>query len=71
MHGEGSAEHTTIHKTEPMGIGRVMHGTQTRALQQPKGVGWGGRSEEVQKGGDACIPMTDSCWCVAETNAIL
>ena len=27
------------------------------------GVG-GGR--EVQEGGDMCIPMADSCWCMAE-----
>ena len=29
----------------------------------------GGR--EVQERGDTCIPMTDSCWCMAETNTIL
>ena len=51
VHGEGRAgTYTTIHKTEPTGIGRVMHRTQTRALQQPKGVGWGGRSEGGSKG---------------------
>ena len=32
------------------------------------GVG-GGR--EVQEGGDICIPVADSCWYMAETNAIL
>ena len=26
---------------------------------------------EVQEGGDICIPMADSCWCLAETNTIL
>ena len=35
--------------------------------------GWegvaGGR--EVQDGGDICIPMADSCCCMAETNTIL
>ena len=31
--------------------------TQTGALYQPKGVGWGGREE----GGDICIPMADLC----------
>jgi len=39
--------------------------TQTRALYQPRGVGWGERWEkdgkEFQKGGDICIPMADSC----------
>ena len=34
--------------------------TQTRALYQPRGVGWGGR-RKGQKGGDRCIPMADSC----------
>ena len=32
------------------------------------GVG-GGR--EAQEGGDVCIPMADSCWCVAENNTTL
>ena len=35
--------------------------------------GWygeGGRGN-VQVGGDMCIPMADSCWCLIETNAIL
>ena len=31
------------------------------------GWGWGGGLE----GGDMCVPMADSCWCVAETNTIL
>ena len=30
----------------------------------------GGRCE-VQEGGDTCIPVTDPCWCMAETNSIL
>ena len=34
--------------------------TQTGALYQPKGVVWGGRWREVQKGGDIRIPMADS-----------
>ena len=31
------------------------------ALYQPRGVGWGGRWGEVQKGGDICVPVADSC----------
>ena len=31
--------------------------TQTAALYQPRGMGWEGRREEVQKGGDICIPV--------------
>ena len=38
------------------------------ALWPPRGVGWGGRWEGVPKGGDICIPVTDSCWCMAESN---
>ena len=36
-------------------------------------VGWDGEGDgrEVQKGEDICIPMADSCWCVAETSTIL
>ena len=37
--------------------------TQTGALYQPRGVGWGlgGDGRELQKGEDVCIPMADSC----------
>ena len=35
--------------------------TQTGALYQPEGWVGKGNGKEVQKGGDACIPMTDSC----------
>ena len=40
---------------------------------KPRGVGWGGRwdGREVQKGGDVCIPMADSCWGLTENNKIL
>ena len=31
--------------------------------------GWMGR--EVQKGGNICIPVADSCWCLTENNKIL
>ena len=34
-----------------------------------EGVGRGGR--EVQDGGDICIPVADSCCCMAETNTTL
>ena len=44
--------------------------TQTGALYQPRGVGWGGR-REVQKGGDICIPMAESCLGLTENNKIL
>ena len=35
--------------------------------------GWDeeGDGKEFQEGGDMCISMADSCWCLAETNKIL
>ena len=33
-------------------------------LWLPREVGWGGRA--IQEKGDVCMPMTDSCWCMAE-----
>ena len=44
----------------------MMQGAQIRysVITWRDGVG-GGR--EVQKGGDICIPMSDSCSCMAET----
>ena len=36
-------------------------GTQIGTLYQPRGVGWGENGREVQKGGDICISMIDSC----------
>ena len=54
-----------------MGICCMAQETQTGALYQPRGVGWGGWWEEVQKGGDICIPMADSCRGLTENNKIL
>ena len=45
--------------------------TQTGALYQPRGVGWGGSEREVQEGGGICIPMADSCQGLTEKNKIL
>ena len=38
------------------------------SLEGCNGVGGG---IEVQEGGDICMPMTDSCLCMEETNIIL
>ena len=44
-----------------MGICYMAQETQTGALYQPRGVGWGGRWDGVSKGGrDICILMADS-----------
>ena len=37
-------------------------------LEAWEGVGSG---KEAQEGGDICVPMTDPCWCMSETNTIL
>ena len=39
----------------------MSQGTQTRALYQPRGVGWEGNMRKVQEGGDIRTPMADSC----------
>ena len=43
------------------GISCMSQETQTGSLYQSRRMGWGGRREGVQKGGDICIPITDSC----------
>ena len=48
----------------------MTQGTQTGALGQAREVGWEGGGREGQEGGDRCVPMTDCCWCLAETNTI-
>ena len=54
-----------------MGISCMVQETQTGALYQIRGVRCGGDGREVQKGGDICIPMADSCWGLTENNRIL
>ena len=44
--------------------------TQTGALYQPRGVDGEGGGKEVQKGGDICIPMADSCWGLTESYSV-
>ena len=41
------------------------------ALGQPRGVGWEGKWEGLQDGGDTCIPGVNACWCMAKTITIL
>ena len=54
-----------------MGICCMAQETQARALYQPRGVRWEGDGREVQKGGDICKPMADSCSGLTENNKIL
>ena len=36
-----------------------------------EGIVWEGRQEAVEAGGDICIPMANSCRCMAKTITIL
>jgi len=45
--------------------------TQTGALYHKEGWDGEGDGREVQKGGDICIPMADSCFSLTENNKIL
>ena len=54
-----------------MGVCCMTQGTQTILLWQPKGWDAVGGEREAQEGEDICIPMADSCWCMAEINTIL
>ena len=44
-----------------MGICCMTQGPQTEALCQAEGWDWEGDGRDVQKGGDICIPMAESC----------
>ena len=48
----------------------VSQETQTGALYQPRGAGWGGRWEGGSKGRGRCIPMADSCWGLKKTKDV-
>ena len=56
---------------QPVGMCCITQGAPTGTLWQPRGVEGGWREKEGQDGGDVCIPMVDSYWCMAETNTIL
>ena len=49
-----------MEQNQDEGICCMAQETQTRALYQPRGVGWGGEWKGISKGGDICIPMADS-----------
>ena len=45
--------------------------TQTGALDQPRGMGWGGKWEGGSEGRGYMIPMADSSWGLTENIKIL
>ena len=60
-----------------MGSHCITQGAQPSSLWKARAVGtgrmWEGGSNgrEVQMGGNICIPVADSCWCMAEMNTTL
>ena len=68
MYGKSNMEiYNTISKKDSQWEFAVRLREGKRTLWQAEG--WDGR--EVWEGGDMGIPMTDSCWCVAENHKIL
>ena len=53
----------TLPYVKQIANGNLLYGSgnSTGAVYQPRGVGWGERWGEVQKRGDICIPLANSC----------
>ena len=49
----------------------MTQGASAGTLSQSGGLGWGGRWVGGSGGRGICIHVTDSCYCVEETNTIL
>ena len=49
----------------------MKQGTEAGALGQPRGLGRGEKGEGGFKMGYTCIPVADSCQCMAKTITIL
>lgn len=47
-----------------------MKHSKVRVLRQPRGMKLGGRWKGGSGQGDTCIPMTDSCQCIAKTTIL-
>ena len=56
---------------EPMVIFSMTPGTQMRLCNNLEGREGVGGEREVQERGDRCMPVADSCWCIAKNNTIL
>ena len=57
-----------------MGICCMAQETQKRVSYQPgggRGADGAGDGIKFQKGGDICLPMTDSCWGLTENSKTL
>ena len=72
MNGESGKEKYTLPYGKQRASGNVLYGSELNRVLCDNLEGWDGvgGGREVQ-GGNICIPMADSCWCMAETNTIL
>ena len=68
LYGESMENYSTMCKIDSQR--NLLYGLRklTGALYQPRGVEWEGDWREVQKGGDICIPVADSCWGLTENS---
>ena len=71
--GESGMETCTPPYEKQIASGNWLYdtGSSTGALDNLEGWDGAGGGKKVQEGGDICIPMADSCSCVAETNTAL
>ena len=71
---EKSIETYTLSYVKQIASGSVMYDTgkpQPVHCYHQKGCGREGDGRGVQEGGDTCVPMADSCWCMAKAITIL
>ena len=62
MYGESNTEtYITICKIDSQWEFAVCLRKLKRVLYQPRGWDWEGYGRVIQKGGDICLPMADSC----------
>ena len=59
--GKSNMETYITYVKQPMGICCIAQDSQTGALYQSRGVGWGGRWDRGSKGSGYMIPVADSC----------
>ena len=73
MNWESSIEIYTLPYAKYIARGKLLYntGSSTQCFDDLEGWGGVGSGREVQEGGDICILMADSCYCMVETNTTL
>ena len=73
MHWENSKETYTLPYVKQRASENLLCDTGSSASALGNLEGWDGEGDGrgVQEGGDMCIPVADSNWCVAEVDTIL